>query len=142
LPVGLVEVGDLGHKRVVRVRVGEKGTNRQKHFGDGERRAPLLSEDVQADAPVAVDVGVVDFCCEVEFWGFEGIVRRELNVQEENTALVWAVPRTHNCSLPVKHIIPDWPRTARQRGIPLYILEFFCNSFESHFWSRVSNLFA
>ncbi len=30
------------------------------HLGDGERRAPLVLQDVQADLAVAVDIAVVD----------------------------------------------------------------------------------
>jgi hypothetical protein len=56
--VGLAHVGDLRDERVVRVGVGEQGADGEQHLGDRQRGAPLLLEDVQADAAVAVDVGV------------------------------------------------------------------------------------
>lgn len=54
-------------------------------------RAPLVSQDIQTDAAVRVDIGVVDTRGEVELWGLEGVVGREVNGQEENTAGVWGV---------------------------------------------------
>ena len=51
----------------------------------------MVSQDIQTDAAVRVDVGVVDTRGEVDLWGLEGVVGREVNVQEENTAGVWRV---------------------------------------------------
>ena len=34
--------------------------------GDGERGAPLVLQDIEADAPVVVDIGVVDFGVEFD----------------------------------------------------------------------------
>ena len=42
------------------VGVGEQRANGQQNLGDGERGAPLLLENVQADLTAAVDVAVVD----------------------------------------------------------------------------------
>lgn len=36
--------------------------NTEKHRPDLKRRRPLVLQDVEADAPELVDVGVVDFC--------------------------------------------------------------------------------
>jgi hypothetical protein len=52
--------GDGAHQRVGRVAVGEQRADGQQHLGDGERRTPVVLEDVQADDPLAVDVAVVD----------------------------------------------------------------------------------
>lgn len=60
-------------------------------FGNGQGRAPLVSQDVQADAAVRVDVGVVDACGEVDLGRLEGIVGREVNGEEEDTARVGRV---------------------------------------------------
>lgn len=46
----------------------------------------MVSQDIQTDAAVRVDVGVVDTSGEVDLWGLEGVVGREVNVQEENAA--------------------------------------------------------
>lgn len=42
------------------VGVCEQRADGQQHLADGERGAPLVLQDVQADAAVAVDVAVVD----------------------------------------------------------------------------------
>ena len=48
------------------VRVSSQGRARHpgrgRTFRDGQRGRPLISQDVQADGPVRVDVGVVDLC--------------------------------------------------------------------------------
>ena len=48
-------------------------------FADGQSRAPLIPQDVQTDAAVGVDVGVVDPCGEVDLRGLEGVVGREVD---------------------------------------------------------------
>jgi hypothetical protein len=58
-------------------------------FADGERRAPLVSQNVQADASVRVDVGVVNAGGEVDLRGLEGVVGREVDCEEEYAAGVW-----------------------------------------------------
>ena len=56
---------------------------------NGERRAPLIPQDVQANRAVAVDVGVVDAGGEVDLRGLEGVVCGEVDCEEEDTARVW-----------------------------------------------------
>lgn len=60
-------------------------------FRDGESRAPLVSQDVQTDAAVGVDVGVIDASGEVDLGRLEGVVGGEVNGKEEDTARVWGV---------------------------------------------------
>jgi len=48
-------------------------------FGNGQSRAPLISENVQADAAVGVDVRVVDTSREVDLWRLEWVVCREVD---------------------------------------------------------------
>lgn len=57
-------------------------------FRDCQRGAPLVTKNVQADAAVRVDVGVVDTSCEVNLGRLEGVVGGEVNGEEENTARV------------------------------------------------------
>ena len=59
-------------------------------FGNGQGGAPLITQNVQADAAVRVDVGVVDTGGEVNLGGLEGVVGREVYRKEEDTARVWA----------------------------------------------------
>jgi len=54
------------------VAIGEQGADGQQDLGDGERGAPLVFEDVQADAAVAVDVTVVDARPERDLEGLGG----------------------------------------------------------------------
>jgi len=78
-PVGLVDMCDLGNERVIRVWVRQHRTNTQQHFGDGESRAPLVSQNVQADAAIRVDVWVVNAGGEVDLRGLEGVVGGEMD---------------------------------------------------------------
>ena len=51
----------LFHKKILtRVAVCEEGADGEEDLGDGERGAPVVLEDVEADDAVAVDVAVVD----------------------------------------------------------------------------------
>jgi hypothetical protein len=93
--VRLVDVSDLGHERVVGVGVGEHGANGEQHyegqsyfwsattgpltFGDRQSRTPLVPQDIQTDAAVRVDVGVVDASSEVDLWRLEWVVGREVD---------------------------------------------------------------
>lgn len=56
---------------------------------DGQSRAPLISQNIQADAAIRVDVRVVDARREVDFRRLEGIVGREVDCEEEDAARVW-----------------------------------------------------
>ncbi len=57
-------------------------------FGDSQRGAPLISQNIQADAAVGVDIGVVNAGGEVDLWWLERIVGREVNGEEENASRV------------------------------------------------------
>ncbi len=47
------------NKWIIRVGVGQQAANRQQHFADGQCRTPLFLENIQADASLAVDIGMV-----------------------------------------------------------------------------------
>jgi hypothetical protein len=51
----------------------------------------LVPQDVQTNAAVGVDVGVVDAGGEVDLGRLEGVVGREVNGKEEDTSRVWGV---------------------------------------------------
>ena len=57
-------------------------------FGNGQSRAPLVPQDIQADAAVGVDIGMVDPSGEVDLGRLEGIVGREMDSEEEDAARV------------------------------------------------------
>ena len=82
--VALQDVGDLRHERIVGVWVGQQRADGEQHLGDGECGRPLVLQDVKADCTVAVDIAVVDLSGEGHLGRLEGVVGRELDVQEED----------------------------------------------------------
>jgi hypothetical protein len=88
-------MGNLGNEWVVRVWVSEHRADREKDykrvrrrcqikhsgrtFGDGQGGTPLITQNVQADAAVRVDVGVVDTSCEVDLGRLEWVVGWEVD---------------------------------------------------------------
>lgn len=74
-PVGHVLCGDAADQRVSGVAVCQEGADGQEHFRDGEGRAPIVLQDVQADHALAVDVTVIDSGAEGHLGGFKRIVR-------------------------------------------------------------------
>jgi len=85
-PVGLVHVRNLRHKGIIGVRVRQHGADRKENFGNSQSRAPLVSKNIETDATIAVDIRVVDSSREVDFRGLEGVIRRELDLQEEDAS--------------------------------------------------------
>lgn len=63
LPLVLVHVGDLRDKGVVRVGVSEERADGEEDLWYGQCRAPLLLEDIKANAPIRVDVWVINLVC-------------------------------------------------------------------------------
>ena len=59
-------------ERIVRVWRGEERLNREEDGADLQRRAPLVLENVEADAPEPINIRVVDF-------------RQEANLRRERT---------------------------------------------------------
>jgi hypothetical protein len=51
----------------------------------------LVPQDIQTDAAVGVDVGVVDAGGEVDLRGLEGVVGGEVDGEEEDASRVWRV---------------------------------------------------
>lgn len=71
--------------------LGQKGSHIRRTFRDGQRRAPLVTQNIQADATIGVDVRMVDAGSEVDLGRLERVVGREVNGQEEDTTGVWRV---------------------------------------------------
>ena len=136
LAIGLVGVGNLGHERVIGIWVGEHGADREQHFGDGERGTPLIPEDVETDAAVAVDVGVVDLGGELDLGGLEGVVGGERDGKEEDTAGVRRVSGTHDGCLPVEQVVTGRTGAARRGRITTEIDELLVDPLDSHFLKR------
>lgn len=133
LTVGLVQVGDLGDERVIGIWVGKHRADREQHLGDGKRGTPLIPEDVETNAAVAVDIGVVDLGGERDLGGLEGVVGGEGDGEEEDTAGVGRVTWAHDCCLPLEHVIAGRASTARRGRITPEVGELLVDPFHSHF---------
>ena len=73
---------------------------------------------------------MIDSCCKCNLRWFEGVVCRKMNCQKEYTALIWAVIRSHNCGLPMKHIIPNWTCRTLCWRVTGQITKFLINPFQ------------
>ena len=100
--IALVDVGDLGHERIIWVGVSQQRADGEQNLGDGEGGRPLVFEDVEADGSIAVDVHVINFGRERDLGRLEGVVGWEMDVEEEHALMVWGVLRAHDRSLPVE----------------------------------------
>lgn len=81
---------------------GQKKNRMFLTFTNSQRRAPLIPQNVQTDATVAVDVRVINAGGEVDLRGLEGVVGREVNREEEDAAGVWRIAGSHDGCLPVE----------------------------------------
>ena len=100
--IALKDVCNLWDERVIWIGVGQQGADGEQHLRDSEGGRPLIFEDVEADRSIAVDVHVINFRRERNLGRLEGVVRREMNVQEEHALMVWGVLGAHDRSLPVE----------------------------------------
>src|SRR3569833_1585676 len=67
-------------------------------FRYGQGWAPLVSQDVQADAAVGVDVRKVNACGKIDIGRLERVVCREVENKEKHTARVWRDTLQHRVS--------------------------------------------
>jgi len=104
-PIGLVELGDLWHERVIRIGIRKQRTNRQQNFTNGQSRRPVVLQDVQTDAATGVDVAVINFGGETNLGRLERIIRRELDLQIEHAVLVRGLGRSHDGRDPVEEVV-------------------------------------
>jgi hypothetical protein len=77
--VSLVDMCDFGHERVVGVGVCEHGANGKQHLRDCQGGTPLITQDVETNAAVGVDVGVINTGGEVDLRGLEWVIGREMD---------------------------------------------------------------
>lgn len=118
-----INLRDLRHQRVVRVGVREQRADRQQHLRDGQRGAPLVFQDVQADAAVGVDVAVIDARREVHLGRLERVVGREVDVQEVHAAGVRAVLGAHDGRLPVEQVVAHGAGAAVSGRVAAQVLQ-------------------
>ena len=53
-------------------------------FRDGERWRPLISQNIQANATIGIDIWVIDAGCEVNLWWLERVICWESNAEEKD----------------------------------------------------------
>lgn len=73
---------DLRDKRVIWVGVSEERANGEEDLGYGQCGAPLLLEDVKANAPIRVDVWVINLYFSVK--QPIGLLERKINSFKQN----------------------------------------------------------
>mmetsp|Transcript_544 Transcript_544/g.649 ORF Transcript_544/g.649 Transcript_544/m.649 type:complete len:205 (+) Transcript_544:223-837(+) len=124
------QLRNIRYERIVRVRISQEGTDAQQHLADGKCWTPLILENIETNSSIGVDVAVVDAGGEVYLGGFEGVVCGEVDIEEEYTPGVWGVVRSHDCCLPVEHIISDGTCGTVGWGIFSEIDKLFIDSFQ------------
>lgn len=75
---------------------------------------------------------MINSCCKCNLRWFEGVVCRKMNCQKEYTTLIWAVIRSHNCGLPMKHVISNWTCRTLCWRVTGQITKFLINPFQRH----------
>ena len=76
---------------------------------------------------------MVYFGDELELWGFEGVIRGEVDVQEEDTAGEGGVLRAHDGGLPVELIgLVLGSSRAVGRWVLAEVDQFLLNTLEGH----------
>jgi hypothetical protein len=125
------------NKRIIWVGISQKWTNWKEHLGDSESGAPLVLENIQANATVWIDVRVVDSGSKVAFRWLEWVVSWEVDVQKEDTSSIWGIIGSHDCGLPVILVfLVDWSSWTVGGGIFTQVNKFLLDSLQSHLWVR------
>lgn len=106
--VCFVKLSNFRNQRIIWVGVSQQWWNWQQDFWNGQSWWPLIFQNVQTDWSVCVDIWVIDFCSEVNFWWSERIISWEVNVQKEDSSWIWTVIRANNSGLPMELVILDW----------------------------------
>ena len=104
-------------ERVGWIAVRQQRADGQQHFGDGQSWRPIILENVQTDDPLTVDVAVVDPRSERHLGRLEGVLWREVNVEEEDASFVDGARWTENRRYPLVQIVALGAGTAVGRWI-------------------------
>jgi len=136
--VRLVHVGNIRHQRIIRIGVSQHRADGEQNLRDCQRRRPLVSEDIQTNRSIRVDVWVIDLRCEAHFGRFERIINRKGDGKEEDTASVWRITRSHNRCLPLEHVFARWSSAAGRGGVTAEVNQFLVNALQSHYRRAVN----
>lgn len=113
------------------IRVGQQRTDGQEYLRYGQRRTPVVLEDVQADHPLAVDVAVVDAGAEGHLRGLEGVLGREVDVQEEDPSLVGRAWGAQDGRHPLVEVVAFGASAAVGRGVQGDLGQLFLDPFHA-----------
>jgi hypothetical protein len=119
------QLRNIWNQWIIRIWVGKKTTNGKQDFTDGQRRTPLILQNVQANSSIGIDVAVVNTGRKVDLGWFEWVIGWEMNIKEENTPGIGRVIWTHDGGLPVKHVISNWTGRTIGRRILSQIDKFY-----------------
>jgi hypothetical protein len=126
-------MGNLRDQWVIWVWIREQRADGEQHLANRKCWAPLILQDVETDATIAVHVRVVDSGCECNLWRFKWVVRWEHDVEEEDTTLVWAFVWSHDAGDPVEVIaIVGWSGGTSCWRVSSEILKLFLHSLKCH----------
>ena len=131
--VGLVQLSDFWHQRIVWVCVCQQWWNWQQNFWNCQGWWPLILQNVQTNWSVCVDVRVVNLCCEIDLWGSEWVISWKVDVQEENTSGIWAVIGADDSCLPMELVVFSGASWAVGWWFLLKVEKFLLDSFLGHF---------
>ena len=104
-PIFVVKPAGLGVGRTGGVGIAQQTLDAGEDGGNVVDGTPLVLEDVQADLPVVVDVGVEHFGEEPDVRGLVGVVLGELQDQLERSALPRGVVGAEDDGLPHHNVV-------------------------------------
>ena len=106
LEVRLVDLGNVGGKRVVGVGLGEEGEQGQQDIADLVGRLPRVRlQHLHAYVALSVHIWVVDLGGEGHLGGLEGVIRGEDQIQVELASLVRRFGRAIEGGIPLQQVI-------------------------------------
>ena len=78
-------------QRIIRIGRRKQGLDAQQDGANLQRGGPLVLQNVEANSPKLVDVGMVNFGKESDFGGGHGIIRRQEELELEHAPLIGRV---------------------------------------------------
>jgi len=80
---------------------------------------------------------VIDLGGEADFRRLERIICRESNRKEKDATGVRGIAGSHDCRLPLEHIVTSGTGRAGRWGVTAEIVQFLVDAFESHWQNDV-----
>lgn len=108
LLVRLPGISDLLIQWVIQVGQGHQSLNGEQDRSDLKGWRPLVLQDVEADSPELVNVGVVDLRSEKHLWWNHGVLIWQKELAVEDAALVWSLTWTSNLDEEVSGVVLVW----------------------------------